>query len=90
MKKRMAKKIRKALCQQLAYVSIDTDRHARIEKTFFDAYNEPICLKEALERFRERTRYYQERVLADQIYRTRDSRNFCKESGIRLSGPKLG
>ena len=26
----------------------------------------------------------------DQIYRTRDNRNFCKLHGIRLSGPKLG
>ena len=30
------------------------------------------------------------RILADQIYRTRDNRRFCKERGIRLSGPKLG
>ena len=28
--------------------------------------------------------------LADQIYRTRDNRSFCKSKGIRLSGPKLG
>ena len=27
---------------------------------------------------------------ADQIYRTRDNRKFCKFHGIRLSGPKLG
>ena len=47
-------------------------------------------LLEAIERFRERTGYYPERVLADQIYRTRENRNFCKERGIRLSGPKLG
>jgi len=29
-------------------------------------------------------------VLADQIYRTRANRNFCKLLDIRLSGPKLG
>ena len=34
--------------------------------------------------------YYPNRVLADQIYRTRENRNYCKEHGIRLSGPKLG
>ena len=28
--------------------------------------------------------------MADQIYRTRENRSFCKENGIRLSGPKLG
>ncbi len=71
-------------------VSIDSEGYARIEKTSFDAYNESICLKEAVEHFRERTGHYPERVLADQIYRTRDNRNFCKENGIRLSGPKLG
>ena len=33
--------------------------------------------------------YYPNRVLADQIYRTRENLNYCKEHGIRLSGPKL-
>ena len=37
-----------------------------------------------------RSGYYPERVLADQIYRTRDNRNFCRDHKIRLSGPKLG
>lgn len=54
------------------------------------AYNESGCLIEAIERFKERTGYYQERVLADQIYWTRENRSYCKEQGIRLSGPKLG
>ena len=45
---------------------------------------------EAIERFKERTGYYPERVLADQIYRTRENRSYCREQGIRLSGPKLG
>ena len=71
-------------------VSIASDGYARIEKTSFEAYNESICLKEVVERFKERTGHYPERVLADQIYRTRDNRSFCKENGIRLSGPKLG
>lgn len=48
------------------------------------------CLTEAVELFRERTGYYPERVLADQIYRTRANRNYCKDHGIRLSEPKLG
>ena len=71
-------------------ISIDTDGYARIEKTSFDAYNESGCLKKAAERYKERTGYYPERILADQIYRTRENRSFCKEHGIRLSGPKLG
>ena len=71
-------------------LSLDNEGYGRIEKISFEAYNESAGLIEAVERFRERTGYYPERVLADQIYRTRENRNFCKERGIRLSGPKLG
>lgn len=71
-------------------VSIDSEGYARIEKTSFEAYNESVCLKEAVESFKERTGYYPERVLADQIYRTRENRSYCKGKGIRLSGAKLG
>ena len=71
-------------------LSPNNEGYGRIEKISFEAYNESTCLIEAIERFRERTGYYLERVLADQIYRTRETRNYCKEHGIRLSGPKLG
>ena len=71
-------------------LSLDSEGYGRIEKISFEAYNESTCLIEAIERFRERTGYYLERVLADQIYRTRETRNYCKEHGIRLSVPKLG
>ena len=33
--------------------------------------------------------YYPAVVQADQIYRTRENRGFCKHNGIRLSGPAL-
>ena len=71
-------------------LSIDDNGLGRIEKISYDAYNESTVLKEAAERFRERTGYYPERILADQIYRTRENRKYCKMHGIRLSGPKLG
>ena len=71
-------------------LSLDSEGYGRIEKISFEAYNESTCLIEAIERFKERTGYYPERVLADQIYRTRENRSYCKEHGIRLSGPKLG
>ena len=71
-------------------LSLDSEGYGRIEKISFEAYNESTCLIEAVERFKERTGYYPERVLADQIYRTRENRGYCKEHGIRLSGPKLG
>lgn len=71
-------------------LSIDTEGYARIEKLSFDAYNESTCLITAVKNYHERTGRYPERVLADQIYRTRENRKYCKEHGIRLSGPKLG
>lgn len=71
-------------------LSIDTEGYARIEKLSFDAYNESTCLITAVKNYHERTGHYPERVLADQIYRTRENRKYCKEHGIRLSGPKLG
>ena len=71
-------------------LSLDSEGYGRIEKISFEAYNESTCLIEAVERFKERTGYYPKRVLADQIYRTRENRSYCKEHGIRLSGPKLG
>ena len=71
-------------------LSLDTEGYGRIEKISFDPYNEGASLQEAAERYKERTGYYPERILADQIYRTRENRKYCKEHGIRLSGPKLG
>ena len=40
--------------------------------------------------FREREGHYPSRILADKIYRNRENLNYCKEHGIRLSGPALG
>ena len=71
-------------------LSLDENGLGRIEKISYEAYNESNVLIEAIERFKERTGHYPERVLADQIYRTRENRGFCKLHGIRLSGPKLG
>ena len=66
------------------------DGFTRLEKQSFEAYNESTTLKAVIERYRERTGTYPERVLADKIYRNRDNLAFCKERGIRLSGPALG
>ena len=48
------------------------------------------CLIESVERFKERFGFYPEAVIADQIYRNRANLAYCKERGIRLSGPRLG
>ena len=69
---------------------LDVSIDERLEKVSFDAYNESGCLIEAVERYKLRTGHYPERMLADQIYQTRDNRAYCKKYGIRLSGPKLG
>ena len=71
-------------------MSIDEKGLARLEKLSFDAYNESDVLIHAVERYRARTGRYPERVLADQIYRTRKNRAYCKANGIRMSGPALG
>jgi len=71
-------------------LSLDSEGYGRIEKIDYEAYNESQCLQAAAERFRERTGCYPQRILADQIYRTRGNRQYCRERNIRLSGPKLG
>ena len=71
-------------------LSIDEKGHARLEKISFDPYNESTIFQDALNRYFQRTGHYPERVLVDKIYRTRSNLAFCKEHGIRISGPKLG
>ena len=71
-------------------MSIDDHGMARIEKQSFDAYNESDVLIGAIENYHTRTGHYPERVLADKIYRNRKNLRYCKERGIRLSGPALG
>ncbi len=62
----------------------------RLECFSFDAYNEARNLSAMAERFWKREGHYPSRILADKIYRNRENLRFCKEHGIRLSGPALG
>ena len=62
----------------------------RLECVSFDAYNEAGNLPAMAERFQKREGHYPSRILADKIYRNRENLRFCKERGIRLSGPALG
>lgn len=64
--------------------------YAFIDKLSFNNFNEGVLLEESVENYYKRTGHYPEAILADHIYRNRDNRHFCKENGIRLSGPKLG
>ena len=61
-----------------------------VEEQSYDNFNEGTRLKEAAERYRERMGHWPKAILADTIYRNRENRRFCKEHGIRLSGPRLG
>ena len=72
------------------HLSIDETGFARIEHISFDGYNEGPQLIDALKAYKYRNGFYPERVLVDQIYRTRSNIAFCNENGIRISGPKLG
>ena len=66
------------------------DGYARIERLDFELFNELEDLWRAVARYRERYGCYPERILADKIYRSRQTLAFCREHGIRLSGPALG
>ena len=66
------------------------DGWTRLECYSFDAYNEAGNLRAMVERFRAREGHYPSRILADKIYRNRENLSYCKERGIRLSGPALG
>jgi len=56
----------------------------------FDSFNEGTTLIASAEKYHARHSCWPEAILADTIYRNRDNRRFCKEHGIRLSGPRLG
>jgi hypothetical protein len=64
--------------------------YAFLERRQWDNFNEGVTLIESVEAYKERFGYYPKEVLADQIYRNRENRAYCKERGIRLSGPLLG
>jgi len=61
-----------------------------IDKIGWNNYSEAELLPQALEAYRERFGHYPEAVLADKLYRNRDNLRYCKERGVRLSGPRLG
>ena len=69
------------------------DGYARIERLDFEPYNESEDFWKAVYRYHDRYGRWPERILADKLYRNRQTLGFCKEHeehGIRLSGPALG
>ena len=68
-----------------------------LNRMSWDNFNESGDLKAQVEAYHRFTGYYPESVHAvsealeeDRIYRTRENRAWCKERGIRISGPPLG
>jgi hypothetical protein len=61
-----------------------------LDRMSWDNFNESGDLKAQVEAYYSFTGYYPESVHADRIYRTKENRAWCKEKGIRISGPPLG
>jgi IS5 family transposase len=64
--------------------------YAIIERMLWDSFHEGVTLIESVEAYKKRFGYYPKAVLADQLYRNRENLAYCKDRGIRLSGPRLG
>lgn len=75
-----------------AKISISVTGHglAFLDRLSFNPYNEGEDLRSQAFAYRRRHGCYPEVICADQIYRTRSNRAFCKRHSIRLSGPRLG
>jgi IS5 family transposase len=67
-----------------------TGGYVTLHRMQWEAYNECADLPGQAEAYREAHGHYPESIHADQIYRTRANRAWCKQRGIRLSGPALG
>lgn len=61
-----------------------------LEQTCWSNFNEGCDLTAVVEDYYRKFGCYPEAVLADKIYQTRANRAYCKEKGIRLTGPALG
>ena len=67
-----------------------TGGYVFLERLSWNSYNESEDLIQQANNYKRRGGHYPESIHADQIYRTRKNRKFCKENGIRLSGRALG
>ena len=64
--------------------------YAHIDRISWNNYNESLDLIIVAEKYKSKYGHYPEVIQADQIYRNRNNRTYCKSKGIRLSGPPLG
>ena len=61
-----------------------------VDRLSWDNYSESGDLKGQIEKFKNRFGHYPSSVHADKLYRNRGNLQYCKDLGIRLSGPALG
>ncbi len=66
------------------------DQYVFLDHLSWDNFNESGDFKTQVEAYKNFTGYYPSSVHVDRIYRTRANRAWCKEKGIRISGPPLG
>ncbi|MGB3754756.1 MAG: IS5 family transposase, partial [Rivularia sp. (in: cyanobacteria)] len=66
------------------------DGYVFLDRISWNNFNESTDLKIQIESFKKYTGYYPESVHVDKIYRTQQNRAWCRERGIRISGPPLG
>jgi transposase, IS5 family len=66
------------------------DGYVFLDRISWDNFNESGDLKSQIQAYYNFRGYYPESVHVDRIYRTRENRAWCKERGIRISGPPLG
>ena len=64
--------------------------HTFVVRSSWENFNESTLFVEACGEYRERNGCWPEVVCADMIFRTRANLAWCRERGIRLSGPGLG
>jgi hypothetical protein len=66
------------------------DGYSFLDTVSWDAFNEGSCLMEYVEKYKERFGFYPAKVLADQLYCSRENRRHLKEKGIKLAAKPLG
>jgi len=66
------------------------DGYVFLDHISWDNFNESGYLKSQVEAYKNYTGHYPESVHVDKIYRHRENRAWCKQRGIRISGPPLG
>ena len=67
-----------------------SDGFVYLDPLSWDNFNESGALQPQAAAYKARFGHYPETIYADQIYRTRANRTWCKDRGIRLMGLPLG